>query len=730
MSDGGYGGSAPGTGPGQIKVWNRAEAILWDEKWHRLTPGARRGFLEHTKGPSRAGSINRVGTPAEQISPAILAELVEAGFAEVEKAAGKKGPKAYVPTHLNDFTVRIRTIHRYHLLGPDDRAMLAQYCRYVFQSNGELSIARVLARAKVDDPCRLDAAIERYVASARWPEWAAEATELPLAQPLVQALIKAPGPIRLADLPRKVPGPAAAVEAALAGMIDRVAAFEDLDPESFDIVVGLLPVVRERIEAARKPRSRPPLVAVEKPRGLGPPSGLLANDLRVFLLELVGQPPRLRQDGELFSKEEPRFLEAFPAWPDWLVAASRLDPPARLGQAHDWAEALKFVEKDNEEDRTRLLLSAKGRDWLAADLEAQYAAIYEFLRAVPNRRDSYYYYEDETSGDALFLGIRAMVATSRVSRYPSYSYDLKATDRQALRESLSRSLTALPVGRYVTLESVLAHLTFREHNPLVLGRKDPSDLTILVNDARIPQIEDRIENAGQVLLSSFLLRRLVLCDALAVAIDDEGLLCVARLPRLDGYFGRKYKAEKAGKADGKVIVQPDFSIVVIGLDPAPAVELAPFCDRAQGQAGQGAMIFKLTRESVIRAVAQGMKGAEIVARLNRHASVAVPANVLSEVREWADWTRRVNVRPMTVVRCPDPETVARVVAALGRNAEKLGDTLVGLASAKLSSADRAKLTAQGIIITKDPIAVAGTAGAKAKVKAAAPKKRGRPRRAE
>ena len=44
----------------------------------------------------------------------------------------------------------------------------------------------------------------------------------------------------------------------------------------------------------------------------------------------------------------------------------------------------------------------------------------------------------------------------------------------------------------------------------------------------------------------------------------------------------------------KVVVQPDFSIILIGMNPAPAVELAPFCERVKGHVGQGSMIFRIT----------------------------------------------------------------------------------------------------------------------------------------
>lgn len=64
------------------------------------------------------------------------------------------------------------------------------------------------------------------------------------------------------------------------------------------------------------------------------------------------------------------------------------------------------------------------------------------------------------------------------------------------------------------------------------------------------------------------------------------------------------------------------------------------------------MVLKLTRESVVKAVANGLKPEEIVGRLEQYASNGVPANVLREVKGWSGWVRRVEFATMAVLRCP------------------------------------------------------------------------------
>jgi hypothetical protein len=52
-----------------------------------------------------------------------------------------------------------------------------------------------------------------------------------------------------------------------------------------------------------------------------------------------------------------------------------------------------------------------------------------------------------------------------------------------------------------------------------------------------------------------------------------------------------------------------------------------------------------------------------------------------------------------VFRCPDVETTTRLQAALGRQAERLGETHLGLSESGISTALRQKLLSQGIIVT-------------------------------
>ena len=89
---------------------------------------------------------------------------------------------------------------------------------------------------------------------------------------------------------------------------------------------------------------------------------------------------------------------------------------------------------------------------------------------------------------------------------------------------------------------------------------------------------------------------------------------------------------------------------------------------------------------------------QVMARLEKHASTALPGNVATEVRGWCGWVRRVSATPATLLRCPDADAAARVMGALGKHAERVGDTIVAVALDGLTSALRQKLQGQGVLV--------------------------------
>ena len=647
----------------------------------------------------------------------MVRELVEAGLVELGSAT-LLGPRDQVlPVKgAADFATRLRTVDKYRLLTTGAAGMLSKYfdrCFYTTEASGALQA--VLRQAGVEDYLRTDAVLSLYVSNHHWPGWVAGLLNDPAVTKVLKVLQDAGEPVLLAKLPELVPDIAPeTIRSAVSGLISYLAVFEDLHPQTKDIMVGLLPAVRKSLAAQRLPRQRPPLVECATPRDLGPEESLIVEDLRETLLEIASEPPRLRRDKALFQKEVDRFVESLPTIPGWTAQALGLPVEERLVKALNWARGLAFVKEIMVRNQFLLEITSKGNEWLAADLDKQYEHIFSVLRraAVSQdrqapRSDNHIagidLWDSHGRSDYRFLGSQIVVIKAPEKGASRPYWQTKPEDFQALREAVYQGFQSLSMGTFYRLDSVIDHLVFENHNPLLLGL-DQKQVSVYENGRSIPPLAERREEVARRFLDTFIRKRLLPLGCLQAAIDETDALLIARLPRLDAYFGRPVATGEMAVAmpkDSRVVVQPDFSIVIIGLNPAPAAQLAPFCERTKRSSGSGALILKLTRESVVKAVAAGLKPAELVERLKRLASNEVPANVLRQVQDWCGWVRHARTSTATIIRCTDPESADRVMAVLKRHAERLNETVVAVSAARLTPAERTKLRDQGIIIESE-----------------------------
>ena len=103
--------------------------------------------------------------------------------------------------------------------------------------------------------------------------------------------------------------------------------------------------------------------------------------------------------------------------------------------------------------------------------------------------------------------------------------------------------------------------------------------------------------------------------------------------------------------------------------------MARFAERAGRAPG---VAFRLTRASVLAAAEARLTLADVLGVLRDASSRPIPPNVEREITGWFASVRRVHVRRATLLDCPDEETAARAVGALGARLRRLTPTVLEL----------------------------------------------------
>jgi hypothetical protein len=184
-------------------------------------------------------------------------------------------------------------------------------------------------------------------------------------------------------------------------------------------------------------------------------------------------------------------------------------------------------------------------------------------------------------------------------------------------------------------------------------------------------------------------------------LDEEDELLVARTPYTALYFDPEATVPTPtteARAATRVVVQPDFTVLVFGLDAAPAAELALFAERDRSSLTPGSFTFRLTKESVTRAIRRGQSIEQMIGCLRTRSTLPVPANVEKQIQSWGSQIHRVERRTMSVYQCQSSEAADKVLSLLGKKAVRLGPNMVGTPMAKLTTAQITKMTAAGIFV--------------------------------
>ncbi|UUZ85800.1 helicase-associated domain-containing protein [Paenibacillus sp. P26] len=132
--------------------------------------------------------------------------------------------------------------------------------------------------------------------------------------------------------------------------------------------------------------------------------------------------------------------------------------------------------------------------------------------------------------------------------------------------------------------------------------------------------------------------------------------------------------ESGEEEPGGIIVQPDFEILVPPDVPmAVCWELACLADPLSRDT---VSIYKLSKDSVRRALENGRTAGELESFLTSHAMYGIPDNVSLALQQWTRPFGQTAFRQVTLLRCADAETarsIAKLPGASGYLGEPVGD---------------------------------------------------------
>jgi hypothetical protein len=545
------------------------------------------------------------------------------------------------------------------------------------------------------------------------PAWGTYVVNKYLRNPDVSKVFKivseAPQPLTIQDLLARLEG-WSLTQSTLA--IDRLITCSVLhagiEPSTLDLVVGCSRITAEerlRVEGKLK---RPKLVPLTSPKELGPSQSPMIDDLRALLIELCSEPAKLKMDGFTVTKDAERLLKSFQPVPDWfrdLVSWDRSTVFNILQETFGFT----YLKRVGDSIKNQMMHpSMRAEQWLTKPVESQHLDVMGYFRndhadlpfeagESPIRMG---HYEDQT--DLKFLGLPTL-AFFASDRQSHFSRKPSVEERLRLRNSVYQSLKSIRQDVFYPLKDLIVYLSFGSDNPLLLGRS-PKEVDIIEGNELIPPYGIEPEYAARRLFTMFFLTRLIPLGCFRTAIDDAGIFHVARGPALDAYFGHATAGfiPQGKHVDSRVVIQPDFSVIVIGLDPTPQATLARFCEREYRGEHVGAVQFKLTRESVTKAIAHGSTTENILESLDRLAPSGYPANVRKEIENWGGWVKTIQMSDRTVLRCPDSNTADRIASSFQGPFERVSETMILLNLTKLKPSEIARLKQFGLLLHIEP----------------------------
>lgn len=336
----------------------------------------------------------------------------------------------------------------------------------------------------------------------------------------------------------------------------------------------------------------------------------LASNISRFLSYLSEHGVRFTVRGEIFKTTEKRILQH-------LIP----NPGRELSRDDVLRFIFRFARHGGLIDRTgnrTFAVTARGREWETKSLGEKQRSLLDYAlaeRAIP--------------GEPLH--------------------------QVGMRDLYLRLLRRIEPGTWYDL----MYLPFLARNTYLLNLEEnelESELAERTLAGRVPSLEDPQRLAWNLI--RWARERLYLLGVIDLGYDKSGRPVAMRLTHAGArLLGLEGAAANEG-APGSLVVTPDFEIVLFptGDDGELIHALDRFCTREK----QGSLLhFRISQESVERALRGGMGLQELLGVLESHSRTPVPQNVAFSLRDWAVRAGLMRLGPNLVLSCEEPEVLRR-----------------------------------------------------------------------
>ena len=337
----------------------------------------------------------------------------------------------------------------------------------------------------------------------------------------------------------------------------------------------------------------------------------LVTNLVRFLAYIHENDVRFTVKGEIFKTTERR-----------IVAHLIPNPGRELAREEVLSWLYRFARQggliDSTGERT-VRVTPEGHAWAAKPLIEQLPAVVEFMVQEPGFDGELYH---QTRMRRIFLRLLKRVEAG-------VWYDLMYVP-------------------FLTRNTYLASLDELEVD---------EDFADLCESSRYTPMEDPQRMAWN--LVRWVRQRLFLAGVVDLGYDKAGRPVAMRLtPGGARLLGISEGDVKLAPGQGRILVMPDFEVVLF--PSGDDAELIYDLDRFSAREKRGhSMHFRISEESVVRGLRQGMHLGRIIGVLDEYSRTPVPQNVRYSIHDWAEHAGLMKLDEALVVRCGNHELLER-----------------------------------------------------------------------